>query len=1137
MQFLWRKRVPLLLVLVAGLCGRCERIRGQENQGADAPPADGPADAAADKGAGTVEKKVYIPYRNLIDVFGKEGATAFLPYGEYVQMLQAMLDGRRQPAHPPVSGVITSAKYVGKVEADVVNITATLQVDALEKGWAEIPIRFGEAAIGDVSSDSGKVLLRGTGQGTYSLLLPTAGEHTVTLELTARIRTSPEGRRLELDVPSVGISSFELSVPEADQNIELQPKLVTQPVAAGDEETRIKASIGSTEKITAQWHPKVGQKPDMQLLANVTGATLVSVEDGLVHTDAWLQYEVLRGQLEKIRIALPKGQRILDVASDAKLKEWSTEEEENRQILNVEFLTRLSGKSTVEIHLERDLPAEAFDVAGMADDAVFGVHALDVVRESGQVAVRSSADLTLSVEEQQGLQRLAEEEADPRIRRPGAIYFKYYNPSVRLQLTARPVEPRLLVDHITQIVIHEDRLRTTDQFNYTIDRAGVFQLRFQVPEGLTIENVVCDRMKRFDVSADKQTLTVELREKVLGPLAVTVTGIRTAEFAELAAEQPLPILEPLGVELETGKVHVFAAEGIEVITDAGNVVSAQVDPSPQVGNVPDARLVSAWMFNRRPVTLPTHLVRKPTRLTASVGTSLEAKQGQVQVKTQVSYLVEYAGLDTFRFAVPEAVADDVQITAPSGGPAIKQKSRADAVEGWVSWTVLLQRDVTGRQEFTITYFLTPEVDEETQAETTTAEILRVEDPYPDADAAGSRQLVTVSRIEGEVTVLKDRALSVTAKATEDYVEPIDVRELTLLPQDGFAAFRYYQQPVTLTLSAEKFEVQGVAEVVVSRALAEVVVDRTGSATFRGRYVLKTSERQRLPISLPAGAEILGVSVDRKSVSLEKSNRPASDNRYEPYSINVARTKPSDEPFSLAVMYRLKLEPRPFENWGGDLELPLPKLDDDASGGTVAVQQLRVAVWVPEQYALVGTPENFTLETRPRLEDVFLNRRVQQGGDDLEQWIGSEAGGVFDFPTEGRRHVYSSLGDHSRIKAHWWHLPSYTWVISGAIVVIAFVLRPTSCENKLTVVFLAAFAAAAYALSAPDVVVHGLAAASYGLIIAAALWLVQGLAVRGPTAKSEAPSSSPPPPATPPVAPPEQPAPPAIPPEQPLPPTN
>ena len=109
--------------------------------------------------------------------------------------------------------MISSANYSAKIEKDVVQISASFVVQVLDKGWAEIPVKFGEAAIGKLTSDTGKVLLRGTGNGTYTFLLPTPGEHKIALEMTTRVRTAPEGKSLELDIPAVGITNLELLVP------------------------------------------------------------------------------------------------------------------------------------------------------------------------------------------------------------------------------------------------------------------------------------------------------------------------------------------------------------------------------------------------------------------------------------------------------------------------------------------------------------------------------------------------------------------------------------------------------------------------------------------------------------------------------------------------------------------------------------------------------------------------------------------------------------------------------------------------------------------------------------------------------------------------------------------------------------
>lgn len=1089
--------------------------------------------AEADKPAAgtpgkTVERLIYLPFKSLKSVFEKPDGSVFIPYGEYLKLIESTVgNGLRKTDQPPVSGVITSANYVAKVEKDVAQVSATLVVHALDKGWAEVPIKFGEAAIGKMTSDSGKVLLRGTGNGTYSLLLPTPGEHKIQIELTTRIRTAPEGKSLEMDVPSVGITTFDLVIPDADQTIELKPKLVTEPVPGAAKETRIKATIGSTDKISARWHPRVGTKPDMELLASVTNQTLVTVEDGLVHTDAWLIYEVLRGQIEKVRIAVPKGQRILDITSNAKVKEWKAVEEDNRQLVTVDLLSRLDGKVTLEVHTEQAAPAEAFDVAGMEGTTAYGIHALDVIRESGTVALKQGGDLTLTVEEQTGLLRTDDSEIDARLKRPGGLYFKYYSPAFHLKVLAKPVEPRLIVNQSSQLVFRDDQLRLRSVANFTIDRAGIFEVKYKLPEDLTVENVVCDRMKQFDISPDKTTLTVSLREKTLGSLAITIFAFRSLDPTLEKTDQVLPTLEPVGVELENGKIQVYAPESIDVITDSEKLVAAQPDPAPQAETIANARLVSSWLYNRRPVEIPVRTVRKPTRLTATIGTRADVKQGQVQVTTTLNYIIEYAGLDTFRFSVPEALADKVQITSTTGGsaPPIKQKSRADkSADGWVTWTVVMQREVLGSQSFLITYDLTPTTDAEAKSEKSVIEAIRVLDPYDKDDGPQGKREITVSRTIGEITVQKDRALSVSTSASGGDAEPIDVRELQHLAQDGFVAYRYFKQPVKLELTANKYEVQGVVETVVSKALVEVVLDKASTATYRARYVLKSSERQRLRVDLPTSAEPLGVLVDRKPVALEKADLKARD-LWTSYFINVARTKSSDEPFSLTILFRMAVKPDAFQTAGGTLLLRLPIIGGYEAKG-VAIQQLRLAVWVPHEYALIGTPENFTSETRTSFAKLFRKPRADhQGAQDLDAWIGTDAGGVFEFPVEGHRYQYSSLAGRDAVQGFgWWNLPYYTWIVSGAIVVIAFLLRNTTWENKLTLLIVAAFCASAYALRDADLIIHGLAISVYGLAALVGIWGVHSLLSRRPVQLIASPTPIPVvPTSSPPASPPSPPA--------------
>lgn len=1063
------------------------------------PPVEAPQPAAGENQPNVWERLIYLPYKNLEDAFGNLNSSVLIPYAEYRKLLERAGITPVDPERPPVTALISEANYTANIDKELARITAKFKVQVLDRPWAEIPLAFGDAAVGEVTASDQNVMLRGTGDGTYALLLPSKGQHEVTIELVARVHTSPDGRSFDLSVPSTAITTLDLVVPQADQTIEVTPRLVALPADSEANQTHTRASLGATNKITARWFPRASAKPEMDLLASVTNYSAVSVEEGLMHVDTTLEYEILRGTLSQLRIAVPKEYRILDIASTtARVRNWQSAEEANRQVITVELLSPVSNRAVIEVHAERPIGEEAFPVSGIdADGKVHGIHAIDALRESGQLALSSSPTLNLTVEEQQGLARLEEAEVRENLRRAGARYFKFYNQSFRLTALARSIQPRLLVTQTTHLHFGDAELSIKSQLNYQIERTGVFELKLLLPENFTVDRVECSSLKEYYVDAMSRVLTVSLLDRQMQPLAVTITG-RVPLPAASSESLMLPLIEPQGVERETGNILVYALPSIEVIADRDAVVGAFPLQSGEAGSLleqSDTEFTAAWTYHRRPVQLPVRTIRKPTRLTAQVATAANVGEDLVSVATTLNYDVEFAGIDTLRFAVPEAVADRIQIEAIDDTPAIKQKSRAaEAEDGWVTWTVVLQESRTGTQSLRVSYDLpqaTPTAGAQPAAQPAelTLQPLR---PLglPAKDNVPEIALVAVV---GEISVQKDRALSVTASSSGGDIEPIDVRELELLSDDASLAYRYHQQPAQLVVKWTKLDIQGVVETIVSRALVEVVLGRDASATYRCRYQVKSSQRQRIPIDLPAGMETLAVLVDGAQTALEERSAGDSEEGWNSYFVNVARSKRSDETFQLTLLFRVPIQPAPFEWRRGVLLLRLPRIGG-SEADDVAVQQMRVAAWVPEEFSLVGSPDRFVKETRTRVP-AWNELRIVGDSDtvDMETWIGGAQGAVFDFPTEGHVYRFSNLGGAPQIEVTWWHMPFVTAVISGALFVIALLLLGLSWERKVMVVLLLAFIAALWAASDLDSVLHAVTGARYGLVAGLLAWVIHGLA--------------------------------------------
>jgi hypothetical protein len=1063
------------------------------------------------------DRLIYLPYKNLQDVIDKHGSTVFMPYADYLKLWNR--DQNKAPKK--VKAVITASHYVARVDKSLLRIEADLTVQVLGDPWVEVPIQFGKAAVGKLTAEDGKqVLLKGIGNGKYALLFGQSGEHHVKLELAAAIQSSPDGRSVDFTVPPVGVTTFELAISQADQTVDIKPQLIALPTNQADGETRIKANLGSTTQISAHWHPKTGLKPEMNLLASVTNYQKVTLRDGLAHTDAWLTYTVLRGEMTQVSIAVPNGQRILGVSSgNAKIKGWKREPDAKRQTVVVDFLSPVKGSVTLEVHTEREFTADPIELAGRDEDGNYnGIHSVDAVRESGQVAIVAGSDLSIQFETVKGLARIEAREVVAQLKQADAATFKFYSPDIQLRVIAKPVEPRMLVNSRYTYQFHDDELQLVAQLNYRIERAGIFEIQIKLPDGLDVSSVdipsnnVAVREFHVEGAGDARVLRVLLRNKTKANDAFSLIMNAQFKFADAteSVELDLPIPQPMlkhgdtveDVEREIAQLFIYAPDALEVITDAEGLSAAQPLPVQNASRLDNRRLASAWTFNRRPVTIPVRTIRKPTRLTAKVGTTIQVKEEIVEVEANLTYNVQFAGIDTFRFSVPETVSKGLQIESleAASAPGIKQKEASEAKDGWVTWTVTMQRDVVGLYSFQIKWDQKPGGqeaagdDEEKAAPAngpvTTETVVQTVRVLGIEKTDDNPLEVALADVSGEIMIDKDRSLAISATRLDDGLEAIDVRELKTLSQSGSLAYRYFRQPVGLKITATKHEIQDVVETVVIRALVEVVAREDFNATYRSRYWLKSSERQRLRVDIPPG-EILGVFVNNKAVQPEKNTGEVKDG-WDSYFINIARTTNSDQPFSLMIQSTMTIaieDDLPFVGSGGALNHVMFPQIGGVDATKVATQQMQLAFWIPEGCHIYGDPDGFSHQSTLNLSNALSIKRP--GGDsmDLDSWIQVPSAGFIDFPTEGNRFRFTNLGGQTGIKLKWLRESSFTWLISGVLVVLALVLRKFPWDNKLLLLLIAGIAAALFGLSAPGLAAEIVSAGRFGIFGLVGIWIL------------------------------------------------
>ncbi|MHC4398544.1 MAG: hypothetical protein ACYTG0_02580, partial [Planctomycetota bacterium] len=730
------------------------------------------------------EHVIYLPFENLRDVFEDEDSSIVLPYAQFLEMWNRLVQPDEPPIEPPVNGVITRADYVGSVRGELVHLEATLDVEVLSAEWARLPVQFGDAAIGSARSEDGAVLLRGVGEGRYELLVRGQGKHQIKLSLVIGVKSATEGRSFAVQCPAVGVSNLELEIPEKDLAVQVTPRRTSELRSDSKDATRVRAVLGATNQFAVSWQPKSGSTDQAAGLANVTDTIAVDVGDGVVHTHAVFDYQILRGSLGELIVEVPIDQRLLDVQVPG-LRDWQTETVDDRQRVRVRLHAPATEKVRLELHTETPISEEAFQVGH--------VRAVGVTRESGTLAVRGAEDVGLEYVLREAITRIDAADAPESLQKPGSTFYKFFTPDHKLSVVVSQLKPRIVVDSHISILLDKTRLTTRGEFRYQVSRSGIFALTFRLPAGFQVDDVDTESMERSEVTsaAGAQTLTVYFTKKLLGDLTVTVTASQARD--KPAGELALPLPEPLNATREQGLVAVIAPESLEVKTDSAQLQAARAATPAELaakGFRPEApegsTLAAAFSFVRRPVSIVQTISERPRRTFVVVGTVANVKEDVVQVTTTFHYQIQFAGTDTFRMAVPAVVSDRLQVE----GDGIKERRKAEQAsdDGTVEWTIVLHSEALGDRTFTATYDQEISIPNQgTQFELQPIQVL-------DAD-----------REAGEIAIQKDRALSVDATPTG--LEEIDPRELSqpIGATQPYLTYRYYQHPAQLTLSVTKHE--------------------------------------------------------------------------------------------------------------------------------------------------------------------------------------------------------------------------------------------------------------------------------------------------------------------------------------------
>ena len=212
-------------------------------------------DAAPEKpNLPVVERSIYLPYKDLKDVFENDGRGVFLPYREFLDLWnQLQVEQEEKSVTPPADGILSAAQYTASIDGDVVKIIAALKIESFKDGWAVLPLI--KSGLNIAEAKTGKATLR-LGDAGYELLLPENGSYDLELTIYSRITRSAGRNSVQLNLPKTAVSKFEMLVPGSGWEFEIKPGTAfnAKPATDGDAaDTMLAFFFGEGEGVEVSW--------------------------------------------------------------------------------------------------------------------------------------------------------------------------------------------------------------------------------------------------------------------------------------------------------------------------------------------------------------------------------------------------------------------------------------------------------------------------------------------------------------------------------------------------------------------------------------------------------------------------------------------------------------------------------------------------------------------------------------------------------------------------------------------------------------------------------------------------------------------------------------------------------------------
>ena len=348
------------------------------------------------------------------------------------------------------------------------------------------------------------------------------------------------------------------------------------------------------------------------------------------------------------------------------------------------------------------------------------VKAVGVSRQQGVVVIDIADGLQVEASKREGLLQVDSSDLPPMLaKEPHALAYRFAALPYVLTLDVTKTKPYVTVEELVTAYLQPENLTLNLQAAYNIERAGVFELAIDIPEGFDVREVRGEAISGASpalvnghrLEGDSKTrLIVELSKKALGRVGVFLQLQKDLDDANLLGPTgetskvvlPIPRAAIDSIERTSGRLVVFAPESLRVnpAKQVGlrNVSVAEAFAGMTVSTQPGAetsRPASSFLFSKAPIELTLDVERRKPYITVGQLLVMRVDPGVVKYEATFNCDIRYSRVKSLRIDVPSEFAAQIHNNSTGITEKAIEPAPDDVPAGYVAWNLTGERELLG----------------------------------------------------------------------------------------------------------------------------------------------------------------------------------------------------------------------------------------------------------------------------------------------------------------------------------------------------------------------------------------------------------------------------------------------------------